>query len=446
MLYKKILLPVIWFIIVGAQFSLGLTSAQAAVTYYVAPSAVGGSDSNPGTSSSQPWETFAHAFTQLSAGDTLIVKDGIYNQPINPSQSGTPGNPITIKAQNVGQVTIDMQGAGSGINIENKAYITIEGFLVINPGGTSAINIGGHDGPDWSDMTNNIIVRKTGARGGAKDTNTHVWVIARAKDSLIEDVWGWGDGRYIMNVFGSDNVTVRRAVLRWDRWDGLAPGAKPEDPQFNMAVYNTHNSTFENILLFDAGDSNHGALTVPGNSTGNSAPQTSSSYNNFMGSVMLNNVGSGINMESLGSLNTENRFIDIISWGNGNTGLGLNKDAKDTYIGHVTLAENTRHGTWFNPHAEVTGSVVWNSLIYNNGLFGQNGNSTDDYNNVYGNGTNYNGSPGSHDINADPALKYILRLEDNSPGKGLADDGGDMGATVVKRYVDGTLFNKNADV
>ncbi len=420
--------------LIFAMTSLVFSANGVAATYYL--SSTVGADSGSGTSGA-PWLTFSHALSTMTPGDTLIVKDGTYNQSINPSKSGTAGNPITIKAENAGQVTIDMQGSGSGINIENKAYLTIEGFLVINPGGVSAINIGGHSGPDWSDRTNNIIVRNTGARGGEKDSNTHVWSIGRIKDSLFEDVWGWGDGRYIMNVFGSDNVTVRRAVFRWDRWDGL--DYKPNDPKFNMAVYNTHNSTFENILLFDAGDKNHGAINVPGNPTGDAAPHTSSSYNRFLGSVLLNNAGTGVNMESGGGLNIGNRFIDIVSWGNGNSGLGVNKKAKDTHVEHVTLGENTRHGTWFNPNNEVTGSVVRNSLIYSNGLIGQNGNSTDDYNNVYGNGTNYNGSPGSHDISADPALKYILRLEDNSPGKGLADDGGDMGATVVKRYVDGTL-------
>jgi hypothetical protein len=109
---------------------------------------------------------------------------------------------------------------------------------VISPVGTAV-----------SSQTNNIIVRRIGTKGAATSSNNPVWSIARVRDSLLEDVWGWGNGRYSMSVYGCTNVTVRRGVFRWDGWG--AGAEKPGYPKFNLGVYNTHD-TFENIVLMDA--------------------------------------------------------------------------------------------------------------------------------------------------------------------------------------------------
>ena len=62
--------------------------------YYVAPSASGGSNSNNGSISS-PWETITYALTQLSAGDTLYLREGTYRETITITQDGSSGNVIT---------------------------------------------------------------------------------------------------------------------------------------------------------------------------------------------------------------------------------------------------------------------------------------------------------------------------------------------------------------
>jgi hypothetical protein len=48
----------------------------------------------------------------------------------------------------------------------------------------------------------------------------------------------------------------------------------------------------------------------------------------------------------------------------------------------------------------------------------------------------------THDVtllSQSPQLSYLLRIEDGTPGKGTGSAGSDRGATVVKRYVNGTL-------
>lgn len=79
-----------------------LTSAQtqaqtAGATYYVAP---WGNNQKNGTSPQTPWQTLAYATYQVHAGDTLLIRGGIYsNQAFTvPTGAGTPSNPIRIAA------------------------------------------------------------------------------------------------------------------------------------------------------------------------------------------------------------------------------------------------------------------------------------------------------------------------------------------------------------
>ena len=75
-----------------------------AQTYYVSPS---GSDSNPGTIT-HPWKTFKYAQGQLSAGDTLYMRDGIYleGSAVSITRKGTAADPITIQSYPGEQATI----------------------------------------------------------------------------------------------------------------------------------------------------------------------------------------------------------------------------------------------------------------------------------------------------------------------------------------------------
>ena len=76
-------------------------------TYYVAPSASGGSNSNAGTSLAAPFETLAHAIDQLTAGDILYIREGTYRETITIDEDGSSGNLITIQNYNNEVVTID---------------------------------------------------------------------------------------------------------------------------------------------------------------------------------------------------------------------------------------------------------------------------------------------------------------------------------------------------
>jgi len=82
----------IYILILTFSFSIQFLYAQ--TTYYVSTS---GNDSNSGAQS-QPWKTLKESIPKLSAGNTLLVRGGTYNETdISISINGTASNPITIK-------------------------------------------------------------------------------------------------------------------------------------------------------------------------------------------------------------------------------------------------------------------------------------------------------------------------------------------------------------
>jgi hypothetical protein len=119
-----------------------LGQGLAAATFYVATD---GSDSNPG-SASAPFRTLQQAANAAFAGDTVIVRDGSYghenavtggdssdneSSPVVLYNSGTPGAPITIRAENQWGAVLDCELlCDSYINLYNASYIVIQDFVI----------------------------------------------------------------------------------------------------------------------------------------------------------------------------------------------------------------------------------------------------------------------------------------------------------------------------
>ncbi len=115
---------------------IALTSislAQSGSTFYVSKS---GNDKNSGSFTS-PWLTIQHAATTATAGATVYVETGVYNESVNFPNSGTSTAPITFASYTGETATIDgtglsVTGVQGLINIVNQSYITISGFEIRN--------------------------------------------------------------------------------------------------------------------------------------------------------------------------------------------------------------------------------------------------------------------------------------------------------------------------
>lgn len=121
-------------------------------TYYVATT---GNDSNPGSSGS-PWLTIQHAADSVSAGDTVMVRDGIYTGNTNSSSvdittSGSSGNFIKFQSVNLYGAKINGQSNAQDFGFRMRAsFIEVNGFEIygmlgagcyVNEPGTSDFRI-----------------------------------------------------------------------------------------------------------------------------------------------------------------------------------------------------------------------------------------------------------------------------------------------------------------
>jgi len=147
----------IFCLLVAAVVTFGLNvPVSLAATYYVSPT---GNDSYAGTSL-KPFRTIQKAANLTKAGDTVIVKAGVYttstsDRVLNITRPGLPSAYITFKSENPGGAIIDGRYSVTNYGIvlmEKAAYIKIEGFEIRNfrntgiiGFGSSATGIGSHD-------------------------------------------------------------------------------------------------------------------------------------------------------------------------------------------------------------------------------------------------------------------------------------------------------------
>ena len=119
-----------------------LGEGLSADTFYVATD---GNDGNPG-SASAPVRTLQRAANMALSGDTIVVRDGIYghensatggdgsdiqNSPVVLYNSGNPGAPITIRAENQWGAVLDCElVCDSYIDLYNASYIVIQDFVI----------------------------------------------------------------------------------------------------------------------------------------------------------------------------------------------------------------------------------------------------------------------------------------------------------------------------
>ena len=100
-------------------------------TYYLSPS---GNDENNGLSRDLPILTLKKAGELARPGDTVLLMPGTHKGTFQPSVSGEPGYPITIKAEKTGTTVID--GSGNirpcGVFLDSCEEIIVDGLVFKN--------------------------------------------------------------------------------------------------------------------------------------------------------------------------------------------------------------------------------------------------------------------------------------------------------------------------
>lgn len=124
--YKMKLYRVVLFVSMFVLF-ISLSGAE---TYYVSLS---GNDSWTGTSLETAWRHVAYAATVVTAGDTVLIGNGTYDdEHVVFSNTGSPGNSIVFEPLDDGYVLDGLNDIGTAISITDKSYIRMSGFTLEN--------------------------------------------------------------------------------------------------------------------------------------------------------------------------------------------------------------------------------------------------------------------------------------------------------------------------
>ncbi len=239
-------------LIVALAMILGnsIRTQAAGNVYYVSPT---GDDANPGTSSA-PFKTFSKANSVLTAGSTLYIYAGTYNQQLKISKSGTSSAWITVKPVS-GNVVIDMKNAGSsGVSV-NASYVSLSGLEVRNSAAV-CVNLVGtnltvdaltvHECSDHGIQANNS--------SQVKILNSRVYhaALSNASRSISS---GWPSG---IKVRVSDNVLIQGNVVYNNFGEGMGTRgtnvtirANTVYDNFSVNIYtNSENATIERNFVY----------------------------------------------------------------------------------------------------------------------------------------------------------------------------------------------------
>lgn len=374
------------------------TSPVLATNYYVSPE---GLDDSPGSFES-PWTTIQHAANTLSAGDTVFVRAGNYeeNVAINCSGNAELGH-VVFTAYSDEIAWLDPGSFESW----SHSYLTIEGFHIIPDGERAGIEVHGSG--------EQVIIRGNEITGQMAMNTAALRVGGQMRHFFI-------DGNIVHDNYTGNQEAIRVHMYTHD---------------FEI----TNNQVYNNVNIgIDVVGRDMWGVPSRGVIRGNLV------YDNSI----LAPWSSGIYIDGADSILIEYN----ISYGHDiGYQIGI-EEADETAIGNVMryniCYDNVQHGLSLGGYTggEVSGSVIHNNVFHNNQheltfstnpgnnnvlvnniVYSPSGNSINylsvpdsttiiDYNLYW---TNYGTSPGDHSINAHPGFvnagDHDYRLEENSP-------------------------------
>ncbi|WP_081740399.1 T9SS type A sorting domain-containing protein [Aquimarina pacifica] len=409
---------------------------------------VGKSDASEITyvGSGETYSTIKLGLAAMSAGGTLVVRNGLYAGVDNfigktlpgayqHPPSGSAGELTTVMAETPGGVTLTDDAyirlnAGNGASV---AYACFKGFVAID--GQIAVF-----SPSNNTRSHHIKFTHCGATGydaTGQPTNPNQQAGQMAPfrahysdDILFENCFAYGAGRYKFAAYQSNNIVYRRNVARHDR------GTHNGEPKGTYAIYSTWQANVSNNIDIDSDQPDFissgypaGAYTTP-TTIGDS--RATMDRNIQINSVM--GLGSWTRTNGLSDVDVS----DIISWdvrpapyySNGESG------------GYVVTWGSARfdHATIGNIRPDAFCSFLFNS--YHNHVRGLRNSIVHDITNG---DLFYN-----FKVDPDYEIVYVTQDEPNRPAPrygvdyvNITDYDGDLQATSSITSDIGTLFNES---
>jgi hypothetical protein len=345
------------------DISLSKTSAPAPTTapthsliyntYYVTTN---GNDNNTGTEES-PWLTITKATNTLVAGDTVLIKEGTYNENVLIKNSGSPGKIITFTAYPGDSVTIDGKGLSVDmydglVQIPGSSYVKLSGLRVINSGFTGIMV--GRD-YETNALPSNIILEKNYISNTAASAifveNGKNIIIDGNEITKCQTMGGLsqqaGETISLVNV---DGFEIRNNKLYQNNFESI----DAKEGSSNGKIYNNDISQHESAGIYvDAWSGNSHDIEI---------------FSNKVHDGRASGRGIALAIENGGSLNNVKVYNNVI-YGNAATGIDLAWYSKGT-IDNISITSNTVYNnglidSW-GGGISVDYSAATNVIIRNN--------------------------------------------------------------------------------
>jgi len=402
----------------------------------------------------QAYTNLHDAMAAMDSGDTLIIKDGVYTGSSNTIDGthyppdGSAGQYTVVKAENEGGVLFDGERSHDMFDypgLNSMRYVEFRGIKWGDPVSTNAVQL----------KYGEYVKFFRCAAFGEIPSGSSCWRIAwdgtnPSRYVLLEECYAWGGGRYKFTTYQSNHIIMRRCVARYDYVTNT------NEPKGAFNIYSSDYVKVQNCIAIDGDTSSswdnttevNGAFLTSNNSLGSANVE-------YVGCIAINNdMKFGITSDDDYGYVDYNHCVGWdLDWRGENAlfrGADINFD--HCTFGNLHNAGSIYFSGWGSDNNSVK-NTVFTDIPSVQVVSDSNGNRFEEIcNNVFFDcdsfdaGTNaitgvdpIDGTPG----NGTAGLQYLLRIEDGSDLDGAASDGGDIGATIMKRIgVSGSLWGE----
>lgn len=418
---------------------------RAPQTFYLAPD---GADANDGRTEERAWLTFGYATPQLRPGDTLVLLDGVYGPASLGGSSGEAALPITVRAKNERRALLRGNGVGPVLHIEGASHWRVEGlrieardnsqFEATGAEASNAVVVTGRD-------TSHIILRRLLVSKPNRWGQYHL-VRLNGSDGLLEESELYDFHKVGVEVHGARNV-LRRNYLH-GRGANLDGAPKPD----TSGLYNISDLGTDTLIENNVSEGGTYGVLVYGVRT------------RVLGNVLLENDTVGVGFIKSVSYSETRQVLATDGVAQDNVAVrpksygALMMSALRVEVQRLTVVGAANRGfTACNcrpaPPEDRPAFRVRNTLVVGGAGMGFEVRDPDtfdqrlfEFSHGFGNaggdwgpGTEMRVAsppepPGDVDPKVDPSGLFLLP---GSPMRGAGEGGGDIGATVVDRIVNG---------
>ncbi|GAA1961624.1 PKD domain-containing protein [Catenulispora subtropica] len=254
---------------------------------------------------STPFCTISKAVASATAGTTVLVNPGTYNEQVSVAASGTSGAPITIQSATRGAATVT--GGGHGFNVSGQHYVTIDGFVVTGTSG-DGVNL---VNSDHLTITDNTI---TYSGHPAQGQTAAGMVTSGVTASQISGNRADHNSDYGFRIdSGTSGVTIsgNEASFNAEGWQRNANGIDVTASGNTITDNVLHDNEDSGLQFYAGGDNNLAANNVSYNNGDHGIDDLNVTGNTLVGNTVYNNCTDGINVEGTSSNYTVENNISM---------------------------------------------------------------------------------------------------------------------------------------